>query len=88
MKGIQHCPFCGKDLSEFPEVMLVEPYRSEEYLMAKLQKGHFLGTDNGYSVRCIVCGGQGPIGMSKQEALDKWNLRGDLNPVWKIVDRR
>ena len=85
MSDISYCPFCCKDLSEFPEVMLIEPYRSEEYLIAKLNKGHFLGSDNGYVVRCIVCGGQSPIGMTKEEAKKKWNLRGNKNPVWDLI---
>lgn len=41
------CPFCGLDLSSknIPQIMTVRPVHSEEYLIAKLNKGHFLGSD-------------------------------------------
>ena len=70
------CPFCGTELKEFPKVMIVTPVRSEEYLMAKLNKGRFLGTDNWFHVRCIRCGATGARGVDRMEALTRWNERG------------
>lgn len=70
------CPFCGTDLKEYPKVMIVVPVRSEEYLIAKLNKGNFLGTDNWYHVQCIKCGATGARGVDRIEALTRWNERG------------
>lgn len=70
------CPFCGTDVKQYPVIMIVEPVHSEEYLLAKLNKGHFLGTDNWYHVRCIRCGSTGARGSNRKEALERWNERG------------
>lgn len=70
------CPFCGTELKEFPKVMIVVPVHSEEYLIAKLNKGHFLGSDNWYHVHCIHCGATGARGVDRVEALARWNERG------------
>lgn len=70
------CPFCGTELKEFPKVMIVVPVHSEEYLIAKLNKGHFLGTDNWFQVKCIHCGATGARGLDRVEALTRWNERG------------
>lgn len=70
------CPFCGAELSGFPKVMIVVPVHSEEYLLAKLNKGCFLGTDNWFQVRCIKCGAAGARGLDRVEALTRWNERG------------
>lgn len=70
------CPFCGTELKDFPKVMVVEPVHSEEYLIAKLKKGDFLGTDNWFHVRCVHCGATGARGLDRIEALTRWNERG------------
>lgn len=70
------CPFCGAELKEFPKVMIVIPVHSEEYLLAKLNNGNFLGTDNWFHVRCIKCGSTGARGVDRLEALTRWNERG------------
>ena len=54
MEQLKPCPFCGTALSEFPEIMVNRPVRSEEYLTEKLKHGHFLGTDNWFHVVCNV----------------------------------
>ncbi len=70
------CPFCGAELKEFPKIMVVVPVHSEEYLLAKLNKGCFLGTDNWFHVQCVRCGASGARGLSRMEALTRWNERG------------
>lgn len=70
------CPFCGTELKEYPKVMIVVPVHSEEYLIAKLNKGDFLGTDNWFHVHCIHCGATGARGHDRIEALTLWNERG------------
>lgn len=79
MDELKPCPFCGTDLSSkfFPQVMTVRPVHSEEYLIAKLNKGHFLGSDNYYSVQCIQCGASGARGLTKEHAIEAWNRRAD-----------
>lgn len=72
---LKPCPFCGTDLSDFPLVMILLPVRSEEYLMAKLSKGRFLGADNGYEVKCIQCGATGGSDTVPEIAVQKWNRR-------------
>lgn len=47
MGVLKPCPFCGTDLSVFPEVMTVQPVRTEEYLLAKLKKKQIIGSDAG-----------------------------------------
>lgn len=78
------CPFCGAELKEFPMVMIVEPVHSEEYLLAKLNKGLFLGTDNWFHVHCIRCGATGARGLDRVEALTRWNERGDSSLSEKL----
>lgn len=78
---VSSCPFCGTELSEFPEVMTVKPVRSEEYLLAKLKGEKIIGSDAGYNVFCVRCGAIGPRGMSKEEAKANWNRRGKKNPA-------
>ncbi len=70
------CPFCGTELNQFPKVMVVVPVHSEEYLLAKLKKGCFLGTDNWFHVQCVQCGATGARGPDRVEALTRWNERG------------
>ena len=69
------CPFCGTNLSDFPKVMTVKPVRSEEYLLEKLKGKKIIGSDAGYNVFCVYCGALGARGMSKEEAIKKWNRR-------------
>ncbi|MBQ3566802.1 MAG: Lar family restriction alleviation protein [Oscillospiraceae bacterium] len=75
---INDCPFCGCKLSEFPYVMIVQPVRSDEYLLAKLNKGDFLGGENGYHVHCINCGASGGRDTIPEVAINKWNRRVTL----------
>lgn len=72
---ISDCPFCGYKLSQFPMFCVLKPIHSEEYLMAKLNKGHFLGGDNGYAVNCVGCGARGGSDTSPRVAIKKWNRR-------------
>lgn len=72
---LKPCPFCGANLSDYPLVMILKPVYSEEYLIAKLNKGHFLGGDNGYEVRCIQCGASGGRDNIPEVAMQKWNKR-------------
>lgn len=81
------CPFCGAVLKEFPMVMIIRPVRSEEYLRAKLEAGRFLGSDNGYQVNCIQCGAAGARGMSRLEAVSRWNHRADVVDG-KVIDKQ
>lgn len=76
-KNIQllDCPFCGCKLSDFPLFMTVKPVHSEEYLIAKLEHGRFLGNDNGYAVNCPYCGATGSRDTSPEYACEKWNWR-------------
>lgn len=67
------CPFCGTDLNEFPEVMVVKQAVYGEYLQWKKDNKKILGTDTWTVVRCIQCGATGPRGLTKQEAKDRWN---------------
>lgn len=78
------CPFCGVELKDYPMVMIVEPVRSEEYLLAKLNKGQFLGTDNWFHVHCIKCGATGARGLDRIEALTRWNERGHSSVYEKL----
>lgn len=87
-KNLPPCPFCGCDVTKFCTVSVIVPYRSEEYLKAKLKVGHFLGRDNGFVVKCPYCSTTGSIGMSEIEAMKKWSTRlqnytGDMF-WWKI----
>lgn len=72
---ISDCPFCGCKLSDFPMICILKPIHSEEYLIAKLNKGHFLGGDNGYAVHCIHCGAIGGSDTDPRTAIKKWNSR-------------
>lgn len=72
---LSDCPFCGCKMSEFPLFMTLKPVHSEEYLMAKLEHGHFLGGDNGYAVSCPTCGAKGGRDTSPEVACKKWNMR-------------
>lgn len=74
-ENIKPCPFCGEKLSKFPEVMIVRPVHSEEYLKAKLERGHFLGSDNYFAVHCIHCGAVGIRAHTKERAKKLWNAR-------------
>lgn len=76
---LKPCPFCGTDLSEFPQVMTVKPVRTEEYLLAKLEHKKIIGSDAGYNVFCVQCGTLGARGMTKEEAINKWNKRKEIN---------
>lgn len=78
------CPFCGTELKEYPMVMIVTPVHSEEYLLAKLNKGDFLGTDNWFHVNCIRCGATGARGLDRSEALTRWNERGHSSLLEKL----
>lgn len=79
------CPFCGAELKELPMVMIVVPVHSEEYLLAKLNKEHFLGTDNWFHVHCIQCGATGARGVDRVEALTRWNERGHSSLSEKLL---
>lgn len=78
------CPFCGTELKEYPKVMVVVPVRSEEYLLAKLEHGCFLGTDNWFHVCCVRCGATGARGLDRVEALTRWNERGHSSVSEKL----
>lgn len=82
------CPFCGKELKEYPMVMIVVPVHSEEYLIAKLNKGLFLGTENWFNVRCIQCGASGARGLDRAEAIIRWNERGHSDLSEKLFYRK
>lgn len=74
---IKDCPFCGCKLSDFPIIMILQTEHSEEYLLAKLNKGQFLGSENGYLVRCIHCGASGGRDTNPEQAVKKWNRRSE-----------
>ena len=84
---IAPCPFCGEDLSQYPIFMILRPVHSEEYLIAKLNKGHFLGGDNGYSVQCIVCGASGGRDTLPDLAVKLWNTRGHRLEFFESLSR-
>lgn len=73
------CPFCGCKMSDFPLLMTLKPVHSEEYLMAELEHGRFLGNDNSYTVTCIRCGATGGKDTCPEVACKKWNRR--TNPL-------
>lgn len=87
-KGIRlsDCPFCGCKLSDFPLFMTVKPVHSEEYLMAKLERGHFLGGDNGYAVNCPYCGAAGGRDNIPEVACENWNRRSEYVRHSNLVD--
>lgn len=70
---LKPCPFCGANINEYPLTMTIKPVHSEEYLLEKLKKGHFLGSSNHYVVKCPVCGAQGSSDTSVVFAVNKWN---------------
>ena len=78
-----YCEWIGYDyktirspnLNDFPQVMTVPPVRTEEYLMAELEHKKIIGSDAGYNVFCIKCGASGARGMTREEAIKKWNER-------------
>ena len=72
-KNIRHsdCPFCGSRMSDFPLFDTLKPVHSEEYLMAKLEHGRFLGSDNGYAVNCPDCGATSGRDTSPEYACEK-----------------
>lgn len=72
---LKPCPFCGEDVNDYPLVMTLRPLYSEEYLLAKLNKGHFLGGENGWAVMCPRCCGQGSRDTDVILAVNKWNQR-------------
>lgn len=60
MENLKPCPFCGTNLCDFPEVMIIEKKR--------------IRPDN-YTITCIQCGATGGNAWSKKEATEKWNRR-------------
>lgn len=77
MPELKPCPFCGTDMTEYPEVMSIPPVRTDEYLLAKLEHKQIIGSDAGYAVKCCKCGSTGKKGMSREEATEYWNMRAD-----------
>lgn len=77
---LKPCPFCSTNLNEFPDVMVVKQAVYGEYLQWKKDNKKILGTDTWLVVRCIKCGGTGPRGSTKKEAIDCWNgIHTDLS---------
>ena len=74
---LKPCPFCGCDMTEFPEFMAIPPVHTEEYLLAKFEHKKIIGSDAGYAVECCKCGAVGRRGMSRKEAAENWNMRAD-----------
>lgn len=81
------CPFCGAVLKDYPKVMIVQRVRSEKYLLAELKAGQFLGSDKGYQVNCAQCGAMGARGMTRLEAVSKWNHRAEVVDG-KVIDKQ
>ncbi|MCM1315094.1 MAG: Lar family restriction alleviation protein [Prevotella sp.] len=71
------CPFCGCKISDFSLFITLKPVHSEEYLMAKLEHGRFLGSDNGYAVNCPDCGATSGRDTSPKFACKNWNRRSE-----------
>ncbi len=69
IERLKPCPFCGRNLEEFPIFMVVPPVHTDEYLKWKLAQGHFLGSDNYFVARCIQCGAQGRRGYKREDAI-------------------
>lgn len=86
MSKLKPCPFCGTDLSKFPEVMIIQPVRTDEYLLEKLKHKQIIGSDAGYEVRCCKCGSTGSRGMTRQEAAEYWNMRADDGSYQDILE--
>lgn len=82
---LSDCPFCGCKLSDFPLFMTLKPVHSEEYLIAKLERGHFLGGDNGYAVKCPYCGASGGRDNLPFFACENWNRRKKAQKEMKSV---
>jgi Lar family restriction alleviation protein len=59
-KEILPCPFCGSDINDYPECMIIEKRRINPDM---------------YYIHCISCGAHGGGGWSKKEAIEKWNRR-------------
>lgn len=72
---LKPCPFCGEDVNNYPLLITIQPLHSDEYLLAKLNKGHFLGHANGYTVTCPHCGARGSSDTCVIFAVNKWNNR-------------
>jgi hypothetical protein len=74
-KELKACPFCGKDLSSFPEVMTITPCTSDAYVQWQMEHNKLIGTDDYYVVRCIGCGATGARGATREWAAKNWNRR-------------
>lgn len=74
---VKPCPFCGTDLSNFPIIMTVQRVHSDEYLIAKLERKHIIGSDADYAVHCIQCGAVGQRGRTRELAIRYWNRRAN-----------
>ena len=60
MSELKPCPFCGRDLNEFPLFMIVQKRRINP---------------NDFKITCIQCGAVSGAGWSEKEAIEKWNTR-------------
>lgn len=80
---VKPCPFCGTDLQDFPIIMIVTPVHSDEYLIAKLERKHIIGSDADYAVHCIQCGAVGERGHTREEAIRYWNRRANSSDPMK-----
>lgn len=78
---LSECPFCGCDLSLFPECMVIKRVHTYEYIAAERQKGNFIGPDAGYHVVCEKCGATGGQEITPELAAKKWNRRVDNGKV-------
>jgi len=75
---LKPCPFCGCELSEFPEVMIVHRDYTDDYIDWKHSKGDFVGS-NDYRVHCENCGARGRSATTKEKAVEAWNRRSCKN---------
>jgi Lar family restriction alleviation protein len=57
------CPFCGRDVSGYPRIMILEKRRMMPDLL---------------SVKCPWCSAQAPVMWSEEEAIAAWNRRGKI----------
>lgn len=74
---LKPCPFCGCDLSMFPNCMVLKRVHTDEYIAAERKKGGIIGSDAGYHVVCEKCGAIGGQEITPELAAKKWNRRNE-----------
>lgn len=67
-KQLKPCPFCGKELADFPGCMVFEQVEHRV-------PGTLIGDE--FAVRCVRCGAYGSSAKTLEWAVALWNQRPD-----------